>query len=217
MPSIVGKNLLQTIPLLSDKNLNIRILTKKAISDLPSGTILSQTPKEGALIKPQQPVFVVLSEKPPKIPTPSVIHKKQDIILKNLQSLEIRNKSYFLQSSIYPDNLCIAQSPEHYFPLAYPNAAKRRRNIVLGQMKKLQYITQDKYEKLVQLPLCVKSHTLHCIAPHLREHIRIFLEKLVGKQIVYSGGLRVQTTINKKTQKLALHSFNTQHDAVLSG
>ena len=38
------------------------------------------------------------------------------------------------------------------------------------------------------------------------------MEKLVGKQTLYTGGLLVNTTLNRKTQQLATQSFNEQHE-----
>jgi len=108
----------------------------------------------------------------------------------------------------------LIQSPEHYFPLAYPTAAKKRRNIVLGQMKKRKFITDDAYKQLTQLPIVTKQKTLNRIAPHLQEHIRIFLEKLVGKHTLYTGGLVIQTTLNKNIQQKATQSFNQQYEII---
>ena len=48
------------------------------------------------------------------------------------------------------------------------------------------------------------------IAPHVKEMIRIQLEEELGKQILYTGGLRIQTTLNRRMQELAQQSFITQ-------
>jgi len=108
----------------------------------------------------------------------------------------------------------IVQRPETYYPIAYPLSAQRRRNIILGQMKKLRFITDDQYKTYTALPVKVKEFVLNKFAPHLKEQIRIFLEKLVGKKVLYTGGLIVQTTINKNIQQLALQSFLEQHESL---
>jgi len=122
-PSITGKRLLQAICLLSDNNLSLKIIGKKEDSDLPSGTILNQTPIAGRHIKPQQAIFVVISEKPQKIPSPHLISKHKDDIENIVEKLHIRNKNHFFQSNKHPKNTCIAQTPT-------PQALMKRKNII---------------------------------------------------------------------------------------
>ena len=57
----------------------------------------------------------------------------------------------------------LVQSPEHYFPLVYPQSAKKRRNIVLSQMKKRTFISPETYKKLIGIPHLTQKHT-HQIA-----------------------------------------------------
>jgi len=102
----------------------------------------------------------------------------------------------------------IVQSPENYYPGIYPLSAKRRRNVSLSQMKKLRFISDQEYKRSIDLPVSVKKRSASNLAPHFKEHIRISLEKLVGKKVLYTGGLVVQTTLNKKIQKKAIDSFN---------
>jgi len=105
----------------------------------------------------------------------------------------------------------IIQSPENYCPLVYPLSAAKRKNVVLSQMKKLQFITDDEYRQAKDLPVIVNQSKFCSLAPHLKEYIRIFLEKLVGKKKLYTGGLVIQTTVNKTIQEKALDSFNEQY------
>jgi len=109
-PSIVGKQVLKAASILSDANLNMRILHKKEELDLPDGTILSQTPKSGHTIKQNQSVFVVMSQKPPRTPAPRFVGKKLKTILQDVSKKNIRNRSYFFNSK-HPTNSCIAQYP----------------------------------------------------------------------------------------------------------
>jgi len=109
-PTIVGKKLLEAIAELSDHNLNVRIITQKEDPDLPQGTILSQTPKAGMSIKPNNSIYVVISKKPHKILCPMLINKKMNDIFQDLKEKNIRNKSYLLPSNC-PISSCIAQFP----------------------------------------------------------------------------------------------------------
>ena len=48
------------------------------------------------------------------------------------------------------------------------------------------------------------------LAPHLKETIAYFLEETVGKERLYTGGLRIQTTLNRKMQETAEKVFKDQ-------
>jgi len=81
-------------------------------------------------------------------------------------------------------------------------------------MRKLQFITDQEYQTYLSLPVEIREYKPNKLAPHLKEHIRIFLQNLVGKKMLYTGGLIVQTTINRQVQEQALQSFSTQHAAL---
>lgn len=106
------------------------------------------------------------------------------------------------------------QSPENYYPAVYPLSAQRRRNIVLSQMKKLKFITDDQYKEAKSKPVKVVEYKPNKLSPHLKEHIRIFLEHRFGKKKLYNGGLIVQTTLNKKIQQVANKTFREQHETL---
>jgi len=104
----------------------------------------------------------------------------------------------------------IVQRPESFFPAVYPLSAKRRRNVVLSQMKKLKFITQEQYDQARALPVSVVERKNNNIAPYLKEKIRLFMVDLVGVNHLYTGGFVIQTTLNKNTQTLANKSFEKQ-------
>ncbi len=104
----------------------------------------------------------------------------------------------------------IIRAPSHYCPLMHPAACEQRRNIVLQLMRNRKVIPQEAYEKESAQPLHVCERINQSYAPHLKEHIRLFLEKLVSKKQLYAGGLVVQTTINRKMQRIAEQEFQKQ-------
>ncbi len=104
----------------------------------------------------------------------------------------------------------IVCSPSRYCPLISPLSCKKRRNIVLLQMKKLGFITSDYYHKAVDAPLTLHVQKNVVIAPYLRESIRIFMQNLIGKKQLYTGGYVIQTTLNCRLQKYAQDSFDKQ-------
>ena len=104
----------------------------------------------------------------------------------------------------------IIRSPGQYCPIINPLSTQRRRNIILNSMNKLQFISQSEYEAAIALPIAIKNYDQTILAPHVKELIRMQLEEEVGKEILYTGGLIIQTTLNREIQQLAEKSF-TEH------
>lgn len=101
----------------------------------------------------------------------------------------------------------IIRCPGQYCPVQHPRAAQQRRNIILNSMKKLQFITQAEFDAATQIPLVIQEQEASVFAPHVKELIRIQLEDELGKNYLYTGGLIVQTTLNRRMQELAQKSF----------
>jgi penicillin-binding protein 1A len=101
----------------------------------------------------------------------------------------------------------IIRSPGNYNPWVYPLSTERRRNVILKQMKKLRFITETDYEAAIAAPLHVIRGLPEQIAPYALPIISARVERLVGKHQLYSGGLVIQTTLNKKMQIDAEQSF----------
>lgn len=101
----------------------------------------------------------------------------------------------------------IVQMPEGYCPLVYPLSAQKRRDHVLGNMRKLGFLSAELYEQAKHITVNVSSHDTQINAPHLKEALRLFLEKKVGKEALYCGGLTIQSTINRKNQQIAERAF----------
>lgn len=108
----------------------------------------------------------------------------------------------------------IVKSPVRYCPLFYPLSARKRRNIVLRSMRNLDFITQEEFEQMRKKPCTLVLGKPDSCAPHLKEMIRVFLEKTVGKKLLYTGGLTIQTTLHRATQQAAELCF-TEHIAQL--
>lgn len=104
----------------------------------------------------------------------------------------------------------IIRAPTKYCPLEHPENSIQRRNVVLRCMHESGYITLQEYEALKQKPLRLMQSETAEMAPHAREMVRQQLEELVGKHTLYTGGLTIQTTLNKTMQKEATAVF-VQH------
>ena len=105
-----------------------------------------------------------------------------------------------------------------YNPVTYPDRAKERRNIVLSQMLKYDFLTPSRADSLQFLPLEVDYHPLPHnagIAPYFREFLRAELDAWCLEHQkneeesynLYTDGLKVFTTIDSRLQRYAEESM----------
>lgn len=96
MPSLIGVSLHKGITVLSEKQLNVRIIAEKDDNSIDAGTILNQIPQAGQRVKQNQPVFLTLSKKPEKIKAPDLILKNFAQATELLKQQNIKLKTYSL-------------------------------------------------------------------------------------------------------------------------
>lgn len=104
----------------------------------------------------------------------------------------------------------IIRSPTRNCPLMYPLSAQKRRDVILGKMRYLDFIDKQEYEYALAQSVEIKDKQYDAFAPHIKEMLRMQLESIVGKNVLYSGGLVIQTTINKRMQEVAQEVFITE-------
>ena len=116
----------------------------------------------------------------------------------------------------------MAKNPSLYDPLRRPENAVGRRNVVLYQMQRNNYISPAEYDSLKHLPLELNYQEVDHkvgLAPYFREVLRGELKQMLaskdeqgnyiyakadGKPYnIYSDGLRVYTTIDSRMQRYA--------------
>ena len=116
----------------------------------------------------------------------------------------------------------MAKNPALYNPLRRPEITQTRREVVLKQMYKNDYITEIKYDSLRVLPLGLDYKIVdhkEGLAPYYREVLRGELQKMFeqkdedGKYIyakkdgtpynIYSDGLKIYSTIDSRMQTYA--------------
>ncbi len=107
------------------------------------------------------------------------------------------------------------KGPSQYNPKRHPKAAKDRRNTVLEQMEKYNYLSHADCEKYKQLPIDLSKYKQDVygdgIAPYFKEYLKKDLKEICknlkkpdgSSYDLYKDGLRVYTTINSKMQKYA--------------
>ncbi len=100
------------------------------------------------------------------------------------------------------------RGPAVYDPFNHPDRALARRNTVLSQMVKYDYLPQPEYDQLRELPLGVnpaRDDYPTGIAPHFVEWVRqTLIEKAEEHGFdIYRDGLSVYTTLDSRMQRMA--------------
>lgn len=97
-------------------------------------------------------------------------------------------------------------APNAYSPLNDPEAARRRRNVVLQRMKSAGYITAAEAETASQAPVETEQRQpqhLDNKAPYFTSYVEKQLPRVVSGKEIKTGGLTVETTMNLKWQQAA--------------
>ncbi|MFN8362107.1 MAG: transglycosylase domain-containing protein [Cloacibacterium normanense] len=141
--------------------------------------------------------------------------------LHNANGIELASRIYFNKStkdltlSEAATFVAMLENPVRNNPIKYPEKAKARRNVVLEQMLKTNYIDQATYDKVVAEPIVVDFHPVESVDEgysayykhYLRKEINNYLEeyeKETGKDVnIYRDGLKIFVTLDSKMQKYA--------------
>ncbi|MEM9904472.1 MAG: penicillin-binding protein 1A [Cyanobacteria bacterium P01_D01_bin.44] len=99
----------------------------------------------------------------------------------------------------------LIQAPEGFSPFVDYKVAKQRQSIVLGRMRQLKWISAEEEAAAKSQPLKLGRVTSFgsSQAPYVTEAVVQELEEKFGKEAVLKGGMRVQTTIDLRLQKIA--------------
>lgn len=95
----------------------------------------------------------------------------------------------------------MCKNPSLYNPRRRPENALNRRNTVLSQMCKYEYITEQECDSLQALPIELKYQSVdhkQGIAPYFREHLRQVLTATEPKRSHYSEWNMLQYEIDKR-------------------
>ena len=109
----------------------------------------------------------------------------------------------------------LLKAPTAYSPVLHPEAALGRRNTVLSQMKRYDYLSEEDYEKYKEEKVDVSHYSPQShndgLATYLREYIRNYMKDWCkhhrnsdGEHYdVHKDGLRIYTTIDSRMQRYA--------------
>ena len=98
----------------------------------------------------------------------------------------------------------LPQAPTAYSPRVHPKAALDRRNVVLARMYTNGFITYDQYRQATaeKLHLAPASPYAKVQEPYVVAYVRKQLIDMFGEDMVFKGGLTVETTILPRYQQL---------------
>jgi penicillin-binding protein 1A len=96
-------------------------------------------------------------------------------------------------------------APSKYSPFSNPKMAYERMLYVLGRMLEDGYITKDQYDRAIKEKPTVYDieDYFRARAPYFTEHVRRYIQKKYGDNLLYRGGLRVYTTVDIEKQTAA--------------
>jgi penicillin-binding protein 1A len=99
----------------------------------------------------------------------------------------------------------LPKAPSRYSPYSHYDRAKERQVYVLGRMVNEGFITQEEADQAKAQELEVRPRINQHIndAAYFTEQVRRYLEDTYGKDLLYHGGLEVQTSMNLKMQLAA--------------
>ena len=103
----------------------------------------------------------------------------------------------------------LPKAPNNYSPTKHPDAARIRRDWVIGRLAEDRYITEEQAKTALETPLTVvdrkENNTVQ--APYFAEEVRREIIDRYGASSLYEGGLVVRTTLDPVLQDLAQESL----------
>ncbi|MDR1793571.1 MAG: transglycosylase domain-containing protein [Bacteroidales bacterium] len=157
-------------------------------------------------------------------------YSKNEILAMYLNTVDFGNLSHGINSAAKtyfdksPKDLTAEESalligmlkaPSKFNPKRHPEDAKKRRNVVLSQMEKYGYLTENECNQYKETEIDMSHFKLqdHRVgsATYLREYLRLKLQKWAEENPkpdgshwnIYKDGLKIYTTINYKMQQYA--------------
>ena len=103
----------------------------------------------------------------------------------------------------------LPKAPNNYHPTRHPEAARTRRDYVVGRMEEDGYITKRQADAARAEPLIVRQRTGASVAQadYFVEEVRRELMERYGENKLYGGGLSVRTTLDSRLQVIADRSL----------
>jgi penicillin-binding protein 1A len=99
----------------------------------------------------------------------------------------------------------LPQAPSRYSPFRYPDRAKQRQIYTLNRMKEERMISNLQVTEAIDTKLDIQPRKNWFIerVPCYTEHVRRYVEKKYGADMLYRQGLNIHTAVNIELQKKA--------------
>lgn len=198
-PALLGKNINHGVKLLSERNLNLRIIQEKEDNDLPDGTIVSQSPSEHQKVKANQTIFCVTSRQAQTKTAPNLINQNMQQVNELVKNERVRTKAYMIPSN-HKEGLCIAQFPSHHEPLHQQSiityiSAGNKKPVLFPSLKGKDINQVKEFFALYGIKLSV-SHASHVDKQHQCTTCCVVEQKpLAGSIVDMSKPLHVQVQV----------------------
>jgi len=112
----------------------------------------------------------------------------------------------------------IVQAPEEFSPFISYELAKQRQALVLNRMEQLNWITPEEAKAALSQPIYLGKITSFqkSQAPYVTNGVVQELNKRFGREAVLKGGMRIQTTVDTRLQKIAEETVRRGHENLLN-
>lgn len=98
----------------------------------------------------------------------------------------------------------VIRSPANFDPRRHPETARQRRNIVLGRLVELGWVTEDQATAAREEPLVVREQALQARrAPYFAAFIEAEAQRRFGLDDLTDGGYTLFTTLDRHAQETA--------------
>ena len=145
----------------------------------------------------------------------------------NVFGIEAAAKRFFKKTAKELDTheaallIGMLKATTYYNPRLHADRAKKRRDVVLNQMAKYEYISKEEAEKYKALPVKLnytRENHNEGLATYFREHLRLELVEWCKNHLtpdgrrynLYTDGLKIHTTLNATMQELAEEAVTEQ-------
>ena len=162
------------------------------------------------------------------------LYTKDEIIAMYLNTVDFGSNATGIKSAaatffnVDPGQLSVTQAATlvgmlkattAYNPHLNPESSKGRRNVVLSQMNRYGYLSDQRFGTLVKQPIeleyRVETHN-EGLATYFREHLRLWLQKWANENgyDIYEDGLQVHTTLDSRLQRYGEIALKAHLDSI---
>ncbi|MBI4370150.1 MAG: PBP1A family penicillin-binding protein [Elusimicrobia bacterium] len=100
----------------------------------------------------------------------------------------------------------LIKAPSKYSPWKLPEAARKRSRVVLRRMESLGFVSSTTVAQAISNDVVISSRSATILPPafaHMIEHVRQEMEERYSADMLWKGGLRIETTIDAAAQEHA--------------